>query len=424
MELARRRKDAHECDITVIDRRTHHLYTPWLYEIATGHFSPRPDAGVGDEERALIEGAAAPFAGLGHALAHENIRVEYDEVAGVDWTHREVRLSSGRHLNFDHLIIALGAMPDFYGIEGLKEHSHPMYTLRDGLAIRRHLYDLVSKRRSNAIPHIRVVVGGAGPTGVEFASELAMFFKDLVKVGDLTPSDYSIEMVEAASRPLASFHEDMSAWARARLEKLGIKLLLDTCIKGAHKDHIVLTARPLKAGEDPEALICDIRPGSQKEVTTDLLVWCGGSRANPVLSTFSMNLDARGKIEIDESLAVRGHENVWALGDCASLADPASKRPVPPLAQAAIKQGRVVAENITRSMRKQSLLKYRFPHMHAIVPLGGSYAVAEVFGVRFKGRLAHVLRLAADARYFFRTLPFGIAWRMFRAAFGVFTKNN
>ncbi len=425
MRLASLRGDAHECDITVIDRKTHHLYTPWLYEVATGFFKPQTKgASAADEEAALCGGASAPFAELRQELMSRNVRFEYEEVLGVDWNERKVLLSDDRHLPFDQLVIALGAEPDFYGIEDLKEHAHPLYSLRDALAIRRHLYDLIAMRRRNEIPHIHVVIGGAGPTGVEFASELAVFLKKLVRRGELTFSDYSIEIVEASSRPLPTFHAGMSAWARARLESLGIKLLLDTCIKGAHKDHIVLVPRPLKAGEDPEELICDIRPGSQKEVTSDLLVWCGGSRANPLVAKIGMNLDARGRIEIDDTFAVRGKEGVWAVGDCASLVDPASKRPVPPLAQAAIQQGRIAAENVMQAMRKEALAHYAFPHMHAIVPLGGSYAVAEISGLRMKGRFVHLLRLGADARYFFKTLPFATAWRMFRAAFGVFAKNN
>jgi NADH dehydrogenase len=424
MRLSGLRRHRHECDIVVIDRRTRHLYTPWLYEVATGYFE-KPGSGrsLSAEEVSLTEGVSTPFEDLKSQLAPGNISVLYDEVSGVDWTSREVRLSSGARQPFDQLVIALGAVPDFYGIPGLAEHAHPLYCLRDAMAIRRHLCDVIEKRRRNELPHVRIVVGGAGPTGVEFAGELAMFMRRLTRRGDLSVSDYSIELIEASSRPLPTFHPDMSGWVRKRLEKLGVKLLLDTCIKGAHKDHIVLVPRPLKAGESPEELICDIRPGSQKEVTTDLLVWAGGSRANPLVAALGLAVDARGRIEVDDTLAVRGQDGVWALGDCASLVDPASKRPVPPLAQAAIHQGRIVAENAMRAVRGEPPERYAFPHMHAIVPVGGSFAVAEVFGVRLRGRFVHLLRLAADARYFFTTLPFRSAWKMFRAAFGVFAKN-
>lgn len=426
MRLAKKRKGMHECDVIVVDRRTHHLYTPWLYEVATGFFCLRGEAGPPStvEEAELMAGASASFTDLKTPLMAKNVNIEYQEVIGVDWDGRTVMLSDDRRLPFDQLIIALGAMPDYYGIEGLKDHSHPLYSLRDAFAIRRHLEELIEKRRRNEIPHVRVVIGGAGPTGVEFACELSVFLRKLVSRGDITASDYSIEVVEASNRPLPAFHADMSAWARGRLEKLGVKLLLDACLKGAHKDHIVLVPRPLKAGEKPEELICDIRPGSQKEVTTDLLVWCGGSRANPLVERLGLKTDPRGKIEVDEMFAVRGRPNVWAIGDCASLVDPGTKRPVPPLAQAAIHQGRIAAENCLRSLRGEAPIRYAFPHMHAIVPLGGSYAVAEIFGLRMKGRLMHLLRLGADARYFFTTLPLRQAWKLFRAGLGVFAKNN
>ena len=426
MRLSKLRQGKHECVIIVIDRRTHHLYTPWLYEVATGFFCLRGEAGPPKtvEEAELMAGVSASFTDLKTPLRAKNVDLEYQEAVGIDWNDRTVLLSDDRRLPFDQLIIALGAMPDFYGIEGLKDHSHPLYSLRDAFAIRRHLEELIAKRRRNEISHVRVVIGGAGPTGVEFACELSVFLRKLVRRGDITASDYSIEMVEASNRPLPTFHADMSGWARARLEKLGVKILLDTCIRGAHKDHIVLAPRPLKEGEQPEELICDIRPGSQKEVTTDLLVWCGGSRANPLVERLGLKTDPRGKIAVDETFAVSGQKNVWAIGDCASLVDPSTKRPVPPLAQAAIHQGRLAAENALQALRGRPLTRYGFPHMHAIVPLGGSYAIAEIFGIRMRGRFVHLLRLGADARYFFATLPLRSAWKLFRAGVGVFAKNN
>ncbi|HJV32465.1 MAG TPA: NAD(P)/FAD-dependent oxidoreductase [Patescibacteria group bacterium] len=402
------------CEIVVIDKNTHHLYRPWLYEVATG------DAA----EDKLKIGIATPYEDIRMHLAPRHVSVEYQEVMGIDWTARAVELSDGRKLEFDHLVVAVGAEPDFYGIEGLEQHALPMYTLRQALTVHRKLVELVEARRRNEIPFIRVLIGGAGPTGVEFACELSDFMRTQVKKGMLGAGEYSIEMVEASPRPLQAFHADMSAWAKARLEKLGIKLLLDTCIKGAHKDHVVLAPRPLKPGETPDMLLCDFRKEHEKEVTYDLLVWCGGFRANPVVAKLGLATDARGRIEVDEMLRVKGQERVWAVGDCMTLVDPASKRPVPQLAQGAIHQAELVAENVASVRSGAALKPYPFPHMHAVVPMGGSWGIAEVFGVRLKGPLVWFLRLAADTRYFLKTLPFGSAWKLIRAPLTTFRRNN
>jgi NADH dehydrogenase FAD-containing subunit len=97
---------------------------------------------------------------------------------------------------------------------------------------------------------------------------------------------------------------------------------------------------------------------------------------------------------------------------------------VPQLAQAAIHQASVVAENIVREMTGQPAVAYRFPHMHAIVPLGGAWGIAEVFGIRFRGYVVWPLRLAADIRYFVKTLPWRSAWKLIRAPLSSFRRNN
>lgn len=404
--------DGHE--IVVVDKQTHHLYRPWLYEVATG------DA----PEEALKVGIATPYEDVRTHLAPKRVRVEYEEVVGIDWDARAVVLSDDRQLAFDCLVVALGATPSFFGIEGLERHGLPMYGLRDALAIHRKLVELIEAKRRNEIPFIRIVIGGAGPTGVEFACELSEFLRKQVRKGRLGAAEYSIEMVEASPRPLGMLDKEMSAWAKARLEKLGIKLLLDTCIKGAHKDHVVLAPRPLKEGETMEMLLCDFRKEHEKEVTTDLLVWCGGFQANPVVAKLGLPVDARGRIEVDETLRVRGKDRVWAVGDCLTLLDPKTKRPVPQLAQAAIRQAETVAKNIAHAFGGEEPEPYPFPTMHAIVPMGGAWGIAQVFGFRLRGRVVWPLRLAADIRYFLKSLPFGSAWKLIKAPLTTFRRNN
>jgi len=403
-----------ECEIVVVDKHTRHLYRPWLYEVATGDAT----------EAQLEAGVATPFEDLRTHLSGEGVRVEYQEAVGIDWTAKAVVLADDRKLPFDDLIVAVGAVPDFYGIEGLEMHGHPMYSLQDAIVINRHLRGLVERKKKNEIPFIRILIGGAGPTGVEFACEAASFMRTQVKRGMLRAGEYSIELVEASPRPLPVFHPQLSAWARARLDRLGVKLILDACIKGVHRDHVVLAPRPLKAGETMDMLVCDFKKEHEKEVTSDLLVWCGGFKARPFVKDLGLALDTRGKIDVDENLRVKGQEHVWAVGDCMTLMDPKTKRPVPGLAQGAIHQAETVAGNIVRSMRGEAPEKYVFPAMHTLVPMGGAWGVADVYGVRFRGYLVWPVRLAADIRYFVKTLPWKSAWKMIRAPLTTFRRNN
>lgn len=401
-------------EVTVVDRQTHHLYRPWLYEVATG------DAG---EER-LKAGVATPFEDLRAHLAARGVRVEYQEILGLDRAAQAVTLADGRALPFDRLIVAIGAVPDLYGIEGLERHGHPMYGLRDALVINRRLRELVERKRRGEIPAVRVLVGGAGPTGVEFACEAAMFLRSQERRGALAASEWSVGIVEASPRPLPVFHPELSGWAKERLERLGVKLHLDCAIKAAQEGSVTLAPRALKPGETADALTCDFQGQPTKDVAADLLVWCGGFRANPTVTALGLAVDARGRIEVDATMKVKGEETVWAVGDGAALVDPATSRPVPQLAQAAIHQAETAAENVARSLEDGTPVAYAFPRMHALVPMGGSWGVAEVYGVRFRGHAVWPIRLAADVRYFLKTLPWASAWKLIAAPLTSFRRNN
>ena len=414
VRLSKRLGSRRGCEITVVDKCTHHLFRPWLYEVATGD-APEPQ---------LKAGIATPFEDLRTHLSEHGVKVEYREVVGVDQSSKQVHFADGGTLLFDHLVIALGTEPDFYGIPGLEEHAIPLYSLQNALDVQRKLKALVEKKRRNEIPFIRLLIGGAGPTGVEFACEAALFMRTQVRKKQIGAGEYSIELVEASPRPLQAMHPQLSAWAKTRLERLGVKLILDACIKGAHKDHVVLAPRPLKPGETPDMLLCDFKKENEKEVTTDLLVWCGGFRANPVVKDIGVSVDVRGRIEVEDTMQARGMPGVWAVGDCAALVDPNTKRPVPQLAQGAIAQAVLAAENIARAVQREPLKRYRFPAMHALVPMGGAWGVADVYGLRFKGVLVWPIRLAADAHYFVTTLPWKSAWKLVRAPLTVFRRNN
>lgn len=426
VRLASLHPDKKACAITLIDKSAHHLYFPLIYEVATGRFDTKDEnrAAYRHGEHELMKGSAVDFTDLRALLGKRGVDVEDAEVTGLDASGRHLMLADGRRVAFDHLVIAVGGVPNARGIEGLEEHAHMLYSMRGALSIRRHLHELVAKRRRNLIPHIRVIIGGAGATGVEFACELGAYMRKMVREGILRASDYSIEVIEASPRPLNGFHPSFSKWAMKRIEHFGIKLLLDTCIKGAHADHLVLAPRPLRAGESREDLICDFRKEGEKEVTYDLLVWTGGSKANPVLKTMNIPLDSRGRVEVDATLCVKGMDGIWAIGDCAALADPKNGRTVPPLAQAAIAEGKTLAKNLSAACTGASPKAYGFPRMNAIVPLGGGYGIADVYGLRIKGRIVYPLRLAAEARYFFGTLPFRFAWRMFWAAVKAYRNND
>src|SRR3989344_6670636 len=373
--LSKRRKELGH-PILLIDKHRHHVYTPLLYEVASG-------CTTGAEmELSLIRGATFRFGEVMRSCCE--IASAQGTVTGVDATRQEARL------------------------------------------IRRRVEALMApKRNGRKNGTIRLVVGGGGATGTEFAAEMACCFRSMVRRGALKRDAWEVTLVEATNRLLGMLKPELSAFAKRRLERLGVRVMLDTCFKGVEDGTVVITPRPLKPGESAGALVCDLRPGSEKRLPADCIVWTGGVRGPSVLKSFNLPLDPKDRVIVDSSMRVKGRRNLYAVGDCASLTDPKTGRPVPSLAQAATREADVAAANI---LADEGLAKtrraYDFPSFHTVVPLGGKYALACIGRVTITGFLGWVVRRLADLRYFVTALPVRYALHAYIRGAWLYVKND
>ncbi len=420
-ELARRKEKLGGREIFLIDRNPHHLYTPLLYEIATGYDSRE----IGKDadrsfENTLAAGAAFSFReGIGARLKTAGIHFLNEEVMTLDAPRHTITLSDGRTLAWSNLVLALGGETDFYGITGLKEHSFQLKSLRQALAIRRRLHELLRRKQKGELAHVSIVIGGAGATGVEFAGELVRFFEHAIAHNELRPSDLTITVVEASRRVLSMFDEKFSSWAQDRLERWCVKFYFDTCIQEVREGQVVLAPRPLRPGETADALVCDFRAEKQKIIPADLLVWTGGVRGNAVLDRWGFDVDAKGRVAVDTACRAKDHADIFVIGDAASLENPTTKRSVPWLAQTAIEQAGVVAAQIIGEDQQ-----YAFPYIHTIIPVGAKYAIADVGGFKFHGFSAWLVRQLADIRYFLKIVPPLEALRLWFLGARVYMRND
>lgn len=385
------------CDVTVIDRSPVHQFTPLFYEVATAFVDHDPI----DSVRLLRQGITVDSAVL---LAKLGANFVQAEVEGVDWGSREV-LTSGRRVPFDYLIVALGAEIAYYGIPGLKEHSVVMKTVWDADAIRLKVHDLLYRRERGEIASLDIVVGGAGATGVEFATELSMFLRKHLVKGHLGPTDFSVSLVEARSRILNILDPSLSEIALKRLESMGIAVHLDTKISAVEENFVRVCPRALEEGEHHESLRCRI--DTDTILPASLIVWTGGVQGNRVLAKLGVPLEgAGGRIRTDECFRIPGREKAFAIGDAVEISDPATGRSVPWLAPAAIGMGKVVGRTIRCRVRKGGKpdSAHVFKRYPIVVTVGGKFGVAEVGPLRIKGTLAYLLRKAADLQYFMSIL--------------------
>jgi NADH:quinone reductase (non-electrogenic) len=350
-------------EVTLVNRENYFVFQPLLAEVVAG------DVGLLDTLNPLRQ-----------LLTRTHIVVR--EVEGVDLGRRVVRLAPAlsrraHELAFDHLVVALGSVTDFRGIPGLPEHALPFKTLADAVRIRNHVIDVLEQSAVEADGDLRramltFVVAGGGFSGTEVAAALNDFVRGAVRDYPTIPAgEVRIVLVHAGRRLLeGELTPRLAEYATTALAAQGIELMLGERLAAATPSSAVLS--------------------DGWRVRTRTLISTVPSSPNPVVENLGVAL-ARGRLECDGTLAVRGLDRVWALGDCASVPMPGGRQS-PPTAQHAIRQARLLAANIAAHERGGRSRKFAFSGLGKLGALGHRRAVAQLpGGIRLAGRAAWLL---------------------------------
>ena len=405
LELAKRNARLKAFEVTLIDPRPEHLYTPLLYEVSSGDLELSSDACVGE----LQSGVCVRYDAFVNIVKKRHIRFVRGSVKTVDAAAQSVTLASGETVPYDDLVVAVGVETATYGIPGVAEHAMPMKTLEDAFAIRERAFGFVRAYKDGKEKHLSILVVGGGANGTEFAAETANFFHRLIAEGTLLHSDCDISLVEAGPDILSMFPASVRNRARERLRALGINVLAATKLKS------------VEAG----AVMLESADGTTARHETDVVVWTAGIKALDVVRTWGLPVDERGFINVTPTFLAEGTKNVYAIGDCASFAHPKTKKRVPALAQAAVKEAGIVAENIARTLERKLPVSWTPPERWiTVVPMGGAYAIADFGWFHLTGTLGYLVRKAADLQYFFSILPFKEAWKLWSSGARVYRKND
>ncbi len=391
-----------ECEITLVDRRSEHLYTPLLYEVASGFLSKPNHLCRG----ALRQGVCVSYDAYKTILRSKWVKFKHGEVVGLDTPAQEVHLGGGERLSYDVLLVALGSEVAYYGIAGLKEYGFPLKNVRDALNVRERIFRLLERYRTGVDPFFSIVVGGGGATGVEFAAEIAHHFRELEQQKFLKKGGWSVTLVDQATDVLMAFPKALRSCAQARLESLGIRVLLNTVVKEVTADAVMVETE-----------------GKKMRLEADVTVWCGGIKPSSTLESLGLPLGPKGHLIVDETLRVSGSTNIFAIGDNAQIK--AGEGFVPALAQAAFTEAGHVAKNISLHLQEKELLPWVPPtSWWSIVPLGGKYAAAQIGPFKMMGTTAYVLRKLADLRYWLMILPVVDAFRVWFSGASTYIKND
>jgi NADH dehydrogenase len=345
-----------DVEVTLLDRRNHHVFQPLLYQVATAALSP------GD--------IASPIRWI---LRHQkNVEVLLAEVRRVDAARRVLILDHGE-MSYDFLVLATGATHAYFGHDEWQVAAPGLKTLEDALEIRRRVLLAYEHAERESDPAKRaalltfVVIGG-GPTGAEMAGALAEISRQSLarNFRHFDPSSARIILIEAGPSILSTFPETLREAAAHDLQRLGVEVRTGRAVTGVSNGRV-------EVGSD--------------SIAAATVLWAAGVAASPVGATLGVPTDRAGRVIVQPDLTIPGHRELFVIGDLASVPAPNGK-PLPGVAQVAIQTGRHAAANIRRALAGQPYLPFVYKDLGNMATIGRASAIADFGWLRLKGWIA------------------------------------
>ena len=342
-----------DVQVTVLDRRNHHVFQPLLYQVATATLSP------GD--------IAAPIRWI--LRNARNVRVLLGEAVRIDVSARRVELADGGALDYDYLIVSSGSSHAYFGHDQWEPFAPGLKTLEDAITIRRRILIAFEKAERETDPMrqrelLTFVIVGGGPTGVELAGTLAEIARQTLRdeFRSIDTSLARIVLVEA-SRLLATFPDSLQEAARRSLKRLGIEIKEGVAVTHIDAHGVMVGNERLDAGT---------------------IVWAAGVAASPLVKTLGAPLDRAGRVIVEPDLSIPGHPEVFVVGDAAAFLHQGGKL-LPGVAQTAMQGATQAAKNIVRRELGQPTLPFVYRNLGNMAIVGRGSAIADLPWARFSG---------------------------------------
>ncbi len=347
-----------EVEVTLVSHDNFFLFTPMLHEVAASDLDMTH---IVNPIRKLLKRVQF-FQGDVKRILLDEKRVEVSH--GTDRHHHE--------LEYDHLIVGVGNITNYFNLPGLAQHALTMKSLGDAIFLRNRLIQNLEEADFECTearaPLMTIVVAGGGFAGVETIAAVNDFLRDAIPFyKNLKEEDLKLVLVHPGPVVLPELSEKLGAYAGRKLTERGIEIRLNTRVLGY---------------QDGIAALSD---GSGVPTTT--LVWTAGTAPHPILDMVPCLKD-RGRIVTNEYMEVHDWPGVWAVGDCASIPDPRTGKPYPPTAQHALRQGKVLAHNVCADIRGGKKKPFVFSTLGQLAAIGKRTGVAQMFGFNFSGFVA------------------------------------
>ena len=350
-----------DADVTVIDRRNHHIFQPLLYQVATSVLAPSD--------------VAAPIRQL--AARQENVSVLLAEVVGIDLKSQAVDVqysnSETRKIDFDYLVLAAGNQSSYFGHNDFAKFAPCLKTLTDAETIRTRVlsaYELAefTDDADERQRYMTFVLVGAGPTGVELAASIAQMTTTTLRSNfrRINPAKTSIFLLEGGKRVLPSFAESLAQKAAARLGKLGVKVVTSAMVEHIDERGVIVGGKRIESGT---------------------VLWTAGVAPSPLVKMLGGATDRAGRACVGRHMNLADSRRVFVVGDASTLVQ--DGRPLPGVAQVAIQQGRYVGRLIARELRGAAWPRpFRYFDKGNIAVVGKNFAVMESGRLRLAGSTA------------------------------------
>ena len=344
--------------IILIDRANHHLFQPLLYQVATAALTPSQ---IATPIRSILR-------------KQKNVTVVLGEVTGVDKERKSVLVSTVDRervpVAYDYLILATGATHSYFGHNEFEEFAPGLKSLADAVSARNRILQAFEQAEAEDDPSryrdlLTFILVGAGPTGVEMASALAILVRTTLKSDfrRIDPTSARIVLVDMAPRVLPPFSEDLSEAAKRRLEDLGVEVRLGHSVDQIDDDGIVV------AGE---------------RIASKTVIWTAGVAPSPAGKWLKVETDRAGRVRVQKDVTVPGHPEIFVVGDTASFEE--NGKPLPGVAQVAMQQGRYAGKVIhSRVTGKTPPGPFSYFDKGNMAVVGKGFAVLESHKVRVSG---------------------------------------
>jgi NADH dehydrogenase FAD-containing subunit len=347
--------------VILIDRTNHHLFQPLLYQVATSVLTPGQ---IGSPIRGILR-------------KQENTTVLLGEVTGVDQAERCVVGRDADRENvripYDYLILATGAGPSYFGHDDFSKYAPGLKSLADAVAIRNKVLGAFEQAEAEEDPSrhrdlLTFVLVGAGPTGVEMASAIAILVRNTLRseFRRIDPASARIVLIDQSPRVLGTFSEGLSSAAKKHLEELGVEVLLARGVEQVDGTGVIV------AGE---------------RIASNTVIWTAGVTPSPAARWLKAESDRAGRVRVQNDLTVPGHPDIFVVGDTASLDQ--DGHPLPGVAQVAMQQGRYAGRLIARRIGgKPAPRPFRYFDKGNMAIVGKNFAVLQSGKFRISGFVA------------------------------------